>query len=33
MPAMFEDAMVGLSVFEGYVSFDRIRLGLCEAVA
>lgn len=33
LPARFENAMVEASVFEGHVSFDRIRLGRCEAVA
>ena len=33
LPARFENTMVEVSVFEGHVSFDRIRLGPCEAVA
>ena len=30
MPARFESGIVEVSVFEGYVRFDRLRLGPCE---
>ncbi|MYC32453.1 MAG: hypothetical protein F4X64_04675 [Chloroflexi bacterium] len=30
LPARFQSRMVEVSVFEGYVSFDRVRLGPCE---
>ena len=33
LPTRFESQMVEVSVFEGYVSFDRLRLGQCESVA
>ena len=32
LPARFESSIVEVSVFEGYVRFDRLRLGPCEAV-
>ena len=32
MPTRFESRTVEVSVFEGYVSFDRLRLGPCESV-
>ena len=32
LPTRFESSMVELSVFEGYVRFDRLRLGPCESV-
>lgn len=33
LPARFMKWTVEVSVFEGYVCFDRLRLGACEAVA
>ena len=33
LPTRFESSMVGVSVFEGHVSFDRLRLGPCEPAA
>ena len=33
LPARFQSWRVEVSVFEGYVRFDRLRLGLCEPVA
>ena len=32
LPARFQSRMVEVSVFEGYVSFDRVRLGPCEPI-
>ena len=32
LPAKFTSWRVEISVFEGFVSFDRLRLGLCEPV-
>ena len=33
MPTRFESPRVEVSVFEGYVCFDRLRLGSCEPEA
>ena len=32
LPTRFEDSTVQVSVFQGYLSFDRLRLGQCEPV-
>ena len=32
LPARFQSRTVEVSVFEGYVSFDRLRLGPCEPI-
>ena len=32
LPTKFTSWMVEVSVFEGYVRFDRLRLGKCEPV-